>query len=87
MTPFKYPTAGRNGSIGRAERLARNLADCPAAPDERAFHEDLPTLTTATLLRELRRLRLALLLWTRPDPWVVMRVARVEQELKGRNVR
>jgi hypothetical protein len=87
MIPFEHTAALGNARQGLAELLARKLAACPRAPDERAFHEDLPALTTAALHRERQRLHLALLLWDRPDSWVLGRVAHIDYELAVRRAR
>lgn len=68
-----------------ADRLARSLAARPKTPNDREFHEDLRTLSTAELHRERRRLSWALQLSMQPARWARERLQLVELELGRRH--
>lgn len=70
---------------GIADRLSRSLAARPTTPNDREFHEDLRTLSTAELCREGRRLSFAVHLSMRPARWARQRLLLVELELRRRH--
>jgi hypothetical protein len=70
------------------QQIAQLLIDEPAAPDERAFHDDdLALLGYRELRRQRGRLRLGLELTPLASAWAKRRLERLNAELKARRGR
>ncbi len=69
------------------EQVADWLAARSTAPDERAFNQDVSAQSTATLLRQRWRLRLAIQISSRPRRDDLERLALIEFELRARHGR
>jgi hypothetical protein len=69
------------------DHVAKELASAPTAADERYFNDDLADADLNALQLERARLRAALVIAARTDPWVLGRVRLIEAELKARHAR
>ena len=72
-------------------QTSRNFLDCvypvpvEGPADERYFHTDLAEMGKGSLLHELERARMRLVLENRPHPWLIQRLELLARGLENAN--